>query len=493
MEGLNEKKILPEARVREKKISSDKSIVRRFQKYGIIFIVLAIVTIGGVFGYSTRINAYEDMSNLLNTKVNTFTSVSVSIVSEDDEDVIGELITLSNQLVANENVYYELLDIDNQIKYDNGAAISFSQDDIADLDVVNNQYTGKFQNTYVENNISFMEVFSTHYIDGVGWFGIRFTTDLTEVNSTILRSVLMVVAIIAFVSIGIIAVTIFLLKSVIVPIKAVSVSASKIASGDFSVRVVKDRNDEVGKLCDSVNKMAEELSKIEQLKNEFISSVSHELRTPLTAIKGWGETIISLDIENETAEKGLTIISNEVTRLSEMVEELLDFSRITQNRFTLNLDVIDIVAEVSEGVMMYRERAASENKKLTFYEPQTPVMVYADRNRMLQVINNILDNALKFTEEGGLVDVSLNFDEEIVMLTIADNGCGIPESELFKVKDMFYKTSKNNLRGTGIGLAIADEIILMHGGEMQIQSEVSRGTKVIISLPHYKEEEYIES
>ncbi len=493
MESLKDVNVSPELGVREKKIAPDKSIIARFQKYGVVFVVLAIVVIGGIFGYSTRNNYYEDVSNLLNSKVETFNSIAASILSEDDEDVIGELITLCNQLVANENIFYELLDIDNKVTYDNGAALSFSEDDIADLDAVNNQHSGRFQSTFTINNINFMEVFSTHYIDGVGWYGIRFTTDLTEINGIVFRNVLMVVAIIALVSIGIIAVTIFLLKSIIVPIKAVSESASKIASGDFTVRVVKEQNDEVGKLCDSVNKMAEELSKIEQLKNEFISSVSHELRTPLTAIKGWGETIISLDIENETAEKGLTIISNEVSRLSEMVEELLDFSRITQNRFTLNRDVIDIVAEVSEGVMMYRERANNEGKRLSFYEPQTPVMVYADRNRILQVINNILDNALKFTDEGGIVDVSLNFDENIVLLTIADNGCGIPKSELFKVKDMFYKTSKNNLRGTGIGLAIADEIILMHGGEMQIQSEVDKGTKVIISLPHYKEEEYIES
>ncbi len=482
MEGLKKKRIAP-----------DKSIISRFQKYGTIFVIVAVVVIGGIFGYTTRSNYYEEVKGLLNSKVQSFITASSNRVSAEDEDVIGELVTICNQLIANENIYYELLDIDNQTKYNDGAAISFSEDDISDLDAVNNQYNGRFESTYIEDNISLMEVFSTHYIDGVGWFGIRFTTDLTEVNGLVFTNVLMVVAISAFVSIGIIAVTIFLLKSIIVPIKAVSQSASKIASGDFSVRVVKERDDEVGKLCDSVNKMAEELSKIEQLKNEFISSVSHELRTPLTAIKGWGETIISLDIGNETAEKGLSIISNEVTRLSEMVEELLDFSRITQNRFSLNCDVIDIVAEVSEGVMMYRERANAENKKLSFHEPQTPVMVYADRNRILQVINNILDNALKFTDEGGIVDVSLNFDAEIVMLAITDNGCGIPEGELFKVKDMFYKTSKNNLRGTGIGLAIADEIILMHGGEMQIQSEVDRGTKVIISLPHYKEEEYIEN
>ena len=229
--------------------------------------------------------------------------------------------------------------------------------------------------------------------------------------------------------------------------------------------------------------MAEELSNAEQVKNDFISSVSHELRTPLTAIRGWGETLLSDDdLDPETRRKGMQVIMGETERLSQMVEELLDFSRIQGGRMVLSRENADLAAELSDVVLMFTERARRENKTLLYEEPEGVIVVYADRNRLRQVFINILDNAIKYSDAGDTVSVKLTTETGIAVISVTDTGIGIAPEELPKVKDRFYKGSSTR-RGSGIGLAVADEIINMHSGSLKLQSRKGEGTTVTITLP----------
>ena len=217
------------------------------------------------------------------------------------------------------------------------------------------------------------------------------------------------------------------------------------------------------------------------MKNDFISSVSHELRTPLTAIKGWAETL-RVGADPVTAEKGMTVIIRESERLSGLVEELLDFSRLQSGRMRLSAARLDILAELDEAVYLFTDRARTEHKDLTYEENTSLSPVYGDRDRLRQVFVNIIDNALKYTESGGSITVSSREEDGFVQVTVSDTGCGIPPEHLPNVKKKFYKANQL-VRGSGIGLAVADEIAAMHGGSLHIESQVGMGTVVTVSLP----------
>ncbi len=275
----------------------------------------------------------------------------------------------------------------------------------------------------------------------------------------------------------------YFIRSIVMPVRQIGNIAKRYAHGDFSVRITKKKDDELGELCDIINHMAEELSMSESMKNDFISSVSHELRTPLTAIKGWAETIGSMPDDHETVTKGMKVINAEAERLSHMVEELLDFSRIQNGKFTLNKATMDILAELGDAVLIYTERAKKENIEIVYDEPDMLPFIYGDKNRMRQVFINIIDNAIKYTDKGGMVTIqAVQSDESHIEIAVSDTGCGIATQDLPKIKTKFYKANHTR-RGSGIGLAVADEIVTMHNGKLDIFSEPGEGTTVVITLP----------
>lgn len=274
----------------------------------------------------------------------------------------------------------------------------------------------------------------------------------------------------------------FFIRSILTPVRQISGSAKKIARGDFNVRIEKKRDDEIGQLCDTINDMAAELQNSEQMKNDFISSVSHELRTPLTAIKGWAETLQGGDLPPDMFSRGMGVIIHESERLSGLVEELLDFSRMQNGRMVFNMEKMDILAELGEAVYTFKERALREEKYLLYDEPETISPIRGDANRLRQVFVNIIDNAMKYTQPGGTVRVTISELYTNVHVVISDNGSGIPAEHLPNIKRKFYKANQQ-VRGSGIGLAVADEIVQMHGGLLEIESTEGEGTAVTITLP----------
>ena len=248
---------------------------------------------------------------------------------------------------------------------------------------------------------------------------VRYLVSMERADQQITWVILLLVVVGIVILLLLILSGVYFIRSILVPVRQLSQSARQIAQGDFAVRIDKAKDDEIGDLCDAINDMAGELGASEQLKNDFISSVSHELRTPLTAIKGWAETLQE-GADPVTTEKGMNVIIRESERLSGLVEELLDFSRLQNNRMRLMVTKLDILAELDEAVYMFTDRARTEGKQLAEHLPN--------------------------------------------------------------VKKKFYKANQL-VRGSGIGLAVADEIVRLHGGALEIESQEGVGTTVTISLP----------
>ena len=317
---------------------------------------------------------------------------------------------------------------------------------------------------------------------------MRLVTSMTlvtrQLKNAIAVSAVIVLAILVFTVMS----GLYFVRSIVVPLGQVERTAASIARGELDVRlpVTGDQRDEVDRLRGTINQMAEGLEETEKMKNEFISSVSHELRTPLTSIRGWVETLRALnDPADENYRKGLEIINNETVRLYNMVEELLDFSRLQNGRIQMNNHPLDLVAELTDAVLFCEARIRQEGMILSYTEPEEMIPVYADPDRLRQVFINILDNAIKYSAPGGRITVKLWKGQYKAFIEIIDQGRGIPPEDLENVKTKFYKGS-NSVRGSGIGLALVDSIMTALDGTLDIKSTLGRGTVVTLGLPLYQ-------
>ena len=319
--------------------------------------------------------------------------------------------------------------------------------------------------------------------DGSMLGGLRYITSLSQVDRQIYMLIGIMVLIGAAVLFFVMLSGSYFISSIVRPVAEVNRAARQIALGDYDSRIEKKTNDEIGELCDTINYMAGEISAAERMKNDFISSVSHELRTPLTAIKGWAETLRQGGAsDQELTEKGLDVIIGEAERLSGIVEELLDFSRMQGGHLVMRFGRTDILAELSEAVFLFRDRAVREGIELLYIEPESLPPVLGDRARLKQVFINVIENAIKYSNRGGLIRVETADMGAHVQIVISDTGVGISKEDLPNIKKKFYKANKTR-PGSGIGLALADEIIRRHKGRLDIDSEEGVGTTVTILLP----------
>ena len=275
----------------------------------------------------------------------------------------------------------------------------------------------------------------------------------------------------------------FYIRSILGPISQITEKAKRIAGGTYGIQIEGKYRDEMGELVDTINEMSSQINQNEKMQTEFISNLSHELRTPLTAINGWSETILASDQLDPETRRGMRIIHSETRRLTEMVVELLDFTRIQDGRMTLNIEQEDIRGEFEDTVYMYGSRLSQDGITLNYLDNDEDISeIPCDAKRLRQVFLNILDNAAKHGGDGKQIDASIREIGDQVVVRIRDYGPGIPEDEIPLVKKKFYKGS-SKARGSGIGLAVCDEIVQMHGGTLTLENARGGGTLVTISLP----------
>lgn len=377
-----------------------------------------------------------------------------------------------------------ILDLEGKVLMDSiGAYHSIGTIDTADVKTAMEGKKGIWTGNVDYTNSTVMAISQPLKVDGEIVGILRFVTSLKEVNTIIrnISQILLTVGIVVIIISGLVSV--FLANTIVKPLEEVTQTAEKMANGQLNIRTEKQFDDEIGKLSDTLNYMAEELVKKEQLKNDFISSISHELRTPLTSIKGWAITLKSEELRNEKIlEEGLEIIEGETDRLANMVEELLDFSRFVSGRISLNKKETNVKHLIDQVGRQLEPRARERNLRFNYsYDAQIPNII-ADGNRLKQVLINLLDNAFKFTQDGGAIDLKANLVEDGILIIVEDTGIGISKEDLPYIKDKFYK-GKNSKSHSGLGLSICDEIVTQHRGIMEIESEVDRGTKISVFLP----------
>ena len=460
-----------------------RKITKRWllNSFGIILLILIAIEILSAYG----LKSYY-YSGVRQTVVSRADLVLKKYAQDASADYATEVRGLIENFEDKDKMEIMALDMDGNVLLSSSGFEATEKLYMPDFQEALGSETGEgyFQGMlYGENSLALTRI---SQVSDEEIFAIRYITSLVRVDRQIISLVVIItvlgVAIIFFVVLS----STYFINSIVVPLGKVGQTARKIAQGDFSIRLEKENDDEIGELCDVINYMAGELSKAEQLKNDFISSVSHELRTPLTAIKGWAETLQTGGIGRETYDKGMNVIVREAERLSGMVEELLDFSRMQSGRMRLILKKIDLLAELDEAVYMFTDRARTEHKNLIYDEEDTMLSpILGDVNRLRQVFINVIDNALKYTNPGGTVRVSAYEDDGFIRVIIKDSGCGIPAEHLPNVKKKFYKANQN-VRGNGIGLAVANEIMELHSGSLDIDSEEGMGTTVIITIPTMK-------
>lgn len=461
------------------------SIVKRWAVSVLSGIIVAIIGLAIFIGWFFKTQYYDSVSMTLNSRATSMVLYNFSSASPMTDETFNRLARRFIDNFSDKNIM-EVWVLDRNANVV-ASSSGFSVDGEPYPDYYAAAGTPDGRAEWVGKTQSGEKVMALSYIinqsDGAGG-AVRYIISLEDID----RQLYFIWGFIALLSLLLIFFVVtsgaYFVRSIINPIRKINDTASKIAKGDFNVSMEKHKyDDEIGQLYDTINNMAHEIGETERMKNEFISTVSHELRTPLTAIKGWGETILSAKAgEDELLDKGMNVIVSESERLTELVEELLDFSRMEGGKLDLRLSVVDIRQEVCEVLEVFRERSQREGIELKTAIPDGTVKISGDKNKLRQALVNIIDNSFKYTKKGGFVKVELFYMSDCIKIIISDNGCGISKNDLPRVREKFYKANKS-VRGSGIGLAVTDEIIKLHGGEMIIDSEIGVGTKTTVVLP----------
>jgi signal transduction histidine kinase len=496
--------------------------IRKRMAMGFIFVIVLTVLILEILIINiVRVNYYNNLEANLRNQL----KVSCELYSRYFSDA-----TLSDNVLNNVDTFWkqsgaqvQIIDMKGRVLMDSIGYMPSGSDRLPDVEAaLKTGYGAWFGKVDYDGN-GVMAVSQTLKSDGVPVGVLRFISTLREVNEdvyAVARIFIIIGIIVAVVSAFL---SLLISNTIVNPLKKVTEVAAKMASGDYHIRSVRTYNDEIGKLSDTLNFLAEEIDKRDRMKNDFISSISHELRTPLTSIKGWAVTLMEVGeeeaaggVENigELAEEskgncadngasrdekvrteelikaenqelfstGLDIIEKECDRLTQMVEELLDFSRLTSGKLSVIKEKVPLAEFVDTVGRQLAPRAARDGLKFDVEAEDGLPEIISDANRLKQVIINILDNAFRFTPSGGNVMFRTEVSGGEIIFTVSDTGCGIPADEMPYIKEKFFK-GKNSKLGNGIGLSICDEIIRQMDGTLSIYSRPGKGTSVIIRIP----------
>ena len=307
------------------------------------------------------------------------------------------------------------------------------------------------------------------------FFGLGQVDEFTSKLSIIIAAISLLVLLVC------IFISNFISDSIVNPIKYLTRIAMRMSKGNYKEKSKLELKNEIGALSNAMNTLSDEIIKHDELKNEFIANISHELRTPLTSLTGWAYTLKDGGLDQETTELAHDILISESERLSSLLEELLDFSRLISGKISLNKDYFDLKICVENITKQVFPKLEKNKETIELNVSPASYIYYGDENRIKQVMINLLDNAVKFNKERGLITVNLYQDKDNFFIDVIDQGVGIDDDEIKYVFEKFYAGKKSKSH-TGIGLAIVKEIVTLHKGSVEIESKPGEGTKFTVRL-----------
>lgn len=448
-----------------------------------VALILVVVLIGfSIFIYNYY---YSAATSSLQSKAKTATGFFRSYVTNTYAEFYDSAYKYSESFSEADKLELQFIDTSGRILISTNIMTAGGSPGTPDIENalkrgVSDVFVGKSRSNEKIISVSAPILNSSGRVAGV----MRYITATKNIDREILTNELVALGIAVLIMLIVFAVNLLFVRSFIEPVSEITAIAGRIAAGSYGIQIEKSYEDEAGQMVEAINEMSEKIGQAEKMQTEFISSVSHELRTPLTAITGWSETLLYNDALDSETTRGLSIILKEARRLTKMVEELLEFTRMEDNRFTLNVEQVDIVSELEDTIFAYNELLKQENMSVNYIPPEQDIPVIpADPSRMRQVFLNILDNSRKYANGTDKIDVSVNMDSEYVIVTIRDYGSGVPEADIDNIKKKFFKGKNAKERGSGIGLAVCDEIISYHGGKFIIKNAEGGGLESQIYLP----------
>lgn len=471
-----------------KKMSGIRS---RWLTHNVSLMVLLVLAcaVAGIVALSSYY--YSCMRNGLEAQLKTTADFFETYISTSQEEFYGSVYSFTQNYEGKNDLELEFLSSSGEIISSSFGLASGSQPETADVTgALDQQKLTSFQGKDPQTGERILAVsIPVMAADGQVAGALRLVTSLRLANRQILMWAGIIGLIALFVMILVWGTGMYFIHSIATPVMEITETAKRIASGGYGTQIqakFAENNDEIGELARTINNLSLQISQTEKMQSEFLSSVSHELRTPLTAISGWGETLMTSDeMDPVETRRGIVTMLKETKRLTSLVEELLEFSRIQDGRFKLNVETSDLRGVFEDTIFMYGNRLRQEGIDLQYEASDEDIPeISCDPERMKQVFLNILDNAAKYGGDGGKIHCDIRVEGQQLAVRIRDYGPGIPEEELPLVKKKFYKGS-SKARGSGIGLAVCEEIVSMHGGRLVIANadDGEGGCEVTIYLP----------
>lgn len=494
------------------KVYYKQSLFIKYLSFSLVIVFLSFLALGIIltvvisnFWNNQQIGAVDAKANYLSDYIPNYIRVNNPVTGKDAEfyydDPDGRLREVLETMAAENQFDIMIVNPASRVVKSAGREKSTLEDRLIDPTVTNTAMnSGKYSSRGNMNGV----YQSDRYIVAVPLYLNQYsgrektfmagavvitadTNDLSDVTGIVTR--LFILSAVAALFLSILAISIFS-YNMVKPLKQMAIAAKQFGKGDFSVRVAESTNDEIGELAVSFNNMAESLSSSEITRKSFIANVSHELKTPMTTISGFIDGILDGTIPPEKHSYYLNIVSDEVKRLSRLVHSMLNLSRIDNGELKINYQNFDLFSTLVTIVITFEQEIDKRNIDIRGLDSLSSTMVYGDKDLLYQVIYNLIENAVKFTNNGGYIEFNIIENSSGTVFVIKNSGQGIKKAEIPLVFDRFYKTDKSrskDKKGLGLGLFLVRSIIRKHGGEITATSEYGEYTEFRFDIPKKQE------